>query len=98
MHETRIIITSGEPAGIGPDIIASINPSRFDARLTVIGDRELLQTRAAALGSKIEFVDHADATTATDTIDIIHHPLEVSTFRRTTRVRILDWLARFIDV
>ena len=76
MHETRIIITSGEPAGIGPDIIASINPSRFDARLTVIGDREMLQTRAAALGSKIEFVDHADTTTATDTIEIIHQPLE----------------------
>ena len=27
MHEARIIITSGEPAGIGPDIIAKINPS-----------------------------------------------------------------------
>jgi 4-hydroxythreonine-4-phosphate dehydrogenase len=76
MHETRIIITSGEPAGIGPDIIAKINPASFDARLVVIGDREMIQSRADALGSKFKFVDYDAGTTPVDSIEIIHQPLE----------------------
>ncbi len=75
MYLPRIIITSGEPAGIGPDIIASIDPGRFDARLVVIGDREMLQTRATALGSKIEFVTYADAKPSATKIEIIDQPL-----------------------
>lgn len=76
MHEARIIITSGEPAGIGPDIIAKINPASFDARLVVIGDREMMQSRADALGSKLKFIDYDADKTPADTIEIIHQPLE----------------------
>jgi 4-hydroxythreonine-4-phosphate dehydrogenase len=76
MPEPRIIITSGEPAGIGPDIIAAIDPARFDAVLAVIGDRNMLQSRAAALGSKIEFVDYADGAIPANAIAIIDQPLE----------------------
>ena len=75
MHETRIIISSGEPAGIGPDIIAKIDPANFDARLTVVGDSEMLQMRAAALGSKIKFVDYDSGTFPVDTIAVIDQPL-----------------------
>jgi 4-hydroxythreonine-4-phosphate dehydrogenase len=74
MPESRIIITSGEPAGIGPDIIASIDPARFDAELTVIGDRDMLQSRIAALGSKIEFTEYAEQPNP-GTIAIIDQPL-----------------------
>jgi 4-hydroxy-L-threonine phosphate dehydrogenase PdxA len=42
MPEPRIIITTGEPAGIGPDIIASIDPSRFSAGLTVIDRKSVV--------------------------------------------------------
>ena len=75
MPEPGIIISSGEPAGIGPDIIAAIDPGRFAARLSVIGDRNMLQSRAAALGSKIEFVDYADGVIAANAIAVIDHPL-----------------------
>jgi 4-hydroxythreonine-4-phosphate dehydrogenase len=75
MPEPRIIITSGEPAGIGPDIIASIDPASFDAKLTVIGDRDMLQSRAAALGSKIKFTEYADAPIPGNAIAIIDQPL-----------------------
>jgi 4-hydroxythreonine-4-phosphate dehydrogenase len=77
MPDARIIITSGEPAGIGPDIVAAIDPSRFDARLVVTGDRQLLAARASALGSKIEFVDYGDRPRAGNRIEIIHQPLAV---------------------
>ena len=75
MPEPRIIITTGEPAGIGPDIITSIDPARFEADLTVIGDRNMLQSRAAALGSKIEFTENADVPIPGRAIAIIDQPL-----------------------
>ena len=75
MPEPRIIITSGEPAGIGPDIIAAIDPGQFDASLAVIGDQNMLQSRAAALGSKFEFVDYSEKTIPANAIAIIDQPL-----------------------
>lgn len=45
-----IAITSGEPAGIGPDICLHLLQRHWPARLVLIGDRELLRQRAAALG------------------------------------------------
>jgi len=75
MPEARIIITSGEPAGIGPDIIAGIDPSRHDARLVVIGDRQMLEARAAALGSKIEYTSLDEKPAGGAAIEIIDQPL-----------------------
>jgi 4-hydroxythreonine-4-phosphate dehydrogenase len=49
-----IAITSGEPAGIGPQLMADINPARHAARLVVIGDPQLLQTRASMLGKILQ--------------------------------------------
>lgn len=56
-----VAITSGEPAGIGPDIIASIEPGQFKARLVLVGDHELIESRARALGSKLSFKDYQDS-------------------------------------
>ncbi len=50
-----IAITSGEPAGIGPDIILSaLNESSFAARLVVLGDIDLLRSRAKTLNLKLD--------------------------------------------
>jgi len=51
-HSLPIIaITSGEPAGIGPDIIISaLSEQVFPARLLVLADPELLKSRAKTLG------------------------------------------------
>lgn len=75
MPETGIVITSGEPAGIGPDIVAAIDPARFDARLVVIGDRELLAARAQALGSKIDWIDYGRQAAADNQLEILDQPL-----------------------
>jgi len=48
-----IAVTSGEPAGIGPDICLSLAGAVFPARIVVIGDRDLLEQRAGALGVAI---------------------------------------------
>ena len=45
-----IVITSGEPAGIGPDICLALAEHKFQARLVVLGDRDLFAQRAQHLG------------------------------------------------
>ena len=55
-----IAVTSGEPAGIGPDICLRLADRSWPVRLVVLGDRNLLATRARALGldaSRIEIRD-----------------------------------------
>ncbi len=46
----RIAITSGEPAGIGPDICVLLAKKKFAAELIFIGDKFLIQARAAQHG------------------------------------------------
>lgn len=75
MPEARIVITSGEPAGIGPDIIARIDPTTFEARLVVIGDHDMLRARAEALGTGTAFISYADNATNSAAIEVIDHPL-----------------------
>jgi 4-hydroxythreonine-4-phosphate dehydrogenase len=48
-----IAVTSGEPAGIGPDICLALADRAFDARIVVLGDRELLGSRARRLNRDI---------------------------------------------
>ncbi len=52
-----IAVTSGEPAGIGPDICLSLAGARFPARIVVVGDRGLLRQRAERLGIDIDALD-----------------------------------------
>lgn len=58
-----IVITSGEPAGIGPDLCLALAAQSFPARLVILGDRALLHQRAAQLGL------------SADSLDIEHVPL-----------------------
>lgn len=46
----RLVITSGEPAGIGPELCLRLAGQEFSAELVVLADRELLAARAALLG------------------------------------------------
>ena len=45
-----IAVTSGEPAGIGPDICLALAKSGVAARLVIIGDRDLIAARARGIG------------------------------------------------
>jgi 4-hydroxythreonine-4-phosphate dehydrogenase len=46
----RIIVTSGEPAGIGPDTCVALSRRDWPADLVIAGDAKLLEETAAALG------------------------------------------------
>jgi 4-hydroxythreonine-4-phosphate dehydrogenase len=53
----RIAITSGEPAGIGPDILLQAAGGEFPAELVAIADSRLLAARAENLGLKIKLTE-----------------------------------------
>jgi 4-hydroxythreonine-4-phosphate dehydrogenase len=46
----RIVVTSGEPAGIGPDACVALSLRDWPADLVIAGDAKLLEETAAALG------------------------------------------------
>lgn len=54
----RLAITTGEPAGVGPELCAALVGRVRDARLILIGDHELLQARAAACGIRAELLPY----------------------------------------
>lgn len=54
MAVTRVAITPGEPAGIGPDVTLAAALERWPVQLVAIGDPALLTERAAQLGLDIE--------------------------------------------
>ncbi len=51
----RFVITSGEPAGIGPDLVLQLAQSDWPMELVVIADKRLLTQRAKMLGLPISF-------------------------------------------
>jgi 4-hydroxythreonine-4-phosphate dehydrogenase len=52
-----IAVTSGEPAGIGPDICLALADRVFPARLRILGDRDLMTERARQLGVTVDRLD-----------------------------------------
>jgi len=51
--ETSLVLTVGEPAGIGPDIVIDIAQKPLAAGITAMVDPDLLDQRAAQLGSTL---------------------------------------------
>ena len=80
----RIVITSGEPAGIGPDICVLIAQQSFDAELVVIGDISLLKARAQMRRLDLSFTDYQPtATHAASTagnLQVLDTPLSKASF------------------
>ena len=50
----RLILTSGEPAGIGPDLCLAIAAQPWEADFVVAADSQVLAERASALGLSIQ--------------------------------------------
>ncbi|MGI9294446.1 MAG: 4-hydroxythreonine-4-phosphate dehydrogenase PdxA [Pseudomonadales bacterium] len=61
----RIVVTPGEPAGIGPDICAQISAQAFDYELVAVADPSMLATRAELLGLRLHIEEINLATPST---------------------------------
>lgn len=57
MTTKRLLITPGEPASIGPDIVIQLLQENFPAELVVIADPDLMRERAEQIGLPLEVVE-----------------------------------------
>ena len=69
-----IAVTSGEPAGIGPDICLALARHPASGRAVVLGDREMLERRARQLGLDLSLRDPGTEPTR-GSIACLHVPL-----------------------
>mgnify|MGYP000680699897 CR=1 FL=1 len=80
---SRIAITPGEPAGIGPDICLQVAQLDWPAQLIVIADKQLLMDRAALLNLPIKLKDFEPNTQreahTKGELFVLEHKLEDST-------------------
>lgn len=60
----KIVITSGEPAGIGPDLVLTAAMSSWDAQLVVLGNQTLLAERARLMGLSVIFEPYSSTPAA----------------------------------
>ena len=74
-----VVLTSGEPAGIGPDIVLAVAQRELPCRLVVVGDVVLLRERAMQLGLSVTLTEISDPATAPQHrpggLSVLHCPL-----------------------
>lgn len=98
-----LYVTSGEPAGIGPDICLSL-AQRVDERpIVVLADRDLLHARAAQLDLKVELIDYVDQSesAAKGTLYVEHvalaQPVQAGVLNAENAAYVLEQLRRSAD-
>jgi len=99
-----IALTSGEPAGIGPDLCLAAACRPREWPLVCLGDRDMLQQRATALGLKIhlrDYVPGAAVEHAAGSLSLLHQPLAVPSvparLDRANAAAVLALIDRAID-
>ncbi len=95
----RIALTSGEPAGIGPDVCLAAAALPLDCELICLGDREMLAERARALGIQVELrpYDRASRRHAPGTLVVEHHPLQVPAVAGRLDARNAPYVVRLLE-
>ena len=60
MKQYRVVITPGEPAGIGPDLVVQLAQRSWPVELVVCADATLLQDRAKLLGLPLTLIPYVE--------------------------------------
>ena len=53
----KILVTCGDPSGIGPDLCTHLAYMRFGAQITVIGSSKVISERAKVLKKKYLLIE-----------------------------------------
>lgn len=73
-----LAITCGEPAGVGPELVATLAHHSVAAHLVAIGDRDLIAARATALGIPATLRNWVPGSAReAGVLDVLHVPLGV---------------------
>ena len=71
-----VALTAGEPAGIGPDLCAMYASERFDGRLVIVGDAEVIHERARMRGLAFDLPAYRGRD-ASAPVSMLHIPVAV---------------------
>lgn len=75
----RLILTCGEPAGIGPDLCIDIAARAWPCELVVAGDMDVLQARAQQLRKPLTLLPYSRGAQSTEhragTLRVLHIPV-----------------------
>ena len=77
-HHAPLVITAGEPAGIGPDLCVQLAAASPEIPFIVIADKYLLQQRVAQIGIGLQVRDFSaspESVAQPNTLTVIHVPL-----------------------
>ncbi len=64
MRTKPLVVTAGEPAGIGPELCLSLAQSPWADQIVVIADPDMLAERANLLGQAVALKEYSSAATA----------------------------------
>jgi len=101
----RVVITPGEPAGIGPDLVVQLAQLDWPVELVVCADEKLLTDRAAMLGLPLTLLPYLagsnPAPQKAGTLTLLSVPLHVSVTPGALNVQngayVVETLARACD-
>jgi 4-hydroxythreonine-4-phosphate dehydrogenase len=96
----RIALTSGEPAGIGPELCIAIAQRELPCELVCLGDRDLLSARAQQVGLHIRLTPFKGGTRLAHergTLTVDHVPLAVPSVAGKLEVRNARYVLAVLD-
>ena len=90
-----LAVTSGEPAGIGPDICLQVTQQSLDCRLVILADYDLMKSRAKKLHLPVQIINISeDINTLPSTshkagrLFVYHQPLAEHTVPGTLKLNL----------
>jgi len=94
MGQPRIALTSGEPAGIGPELCLAMARRELPCELVCLADRDLLEERTRLLGLAVELREYDGDPGGHEpgSLTVEHHPLAA----RSTPGRLDTANARYV--
>lgn len=75
MTAITLALSTGEPAGIGPDIALAIAGLQLDCKLAVLGNIELLAARAAQIGYSVQLEPFSGQAHEPGCLTVVDQPL-----------------------
>jgi 4-hydroxythreonine-4-phosphate dehydrogenase len=96
----RIALTSGEPAGVGPELCLAIATRPFAAELVCLADRDLLEARARLVHSRVALADYDPARPrahSPGTLQVLHVDCAVPSIAGKLDTRNAAYVVRLLE-
>jgi len=96
----RIALTSGEPAGIGPELCLALARDAWECELVCLADRQMLEQRASQLSLPVTFHAYAPGTRRQHEkhqLTVLHQPLAAPSTPGQLDVRNAPYVRAVLD-